>query len=363
LAFSAADATRGYAAAFVNKQTQALYTTTDGGTTWQRSGTVQGPVGDFLSTDPLDPADVVMLSSYAPTPGAYTFQRSLDGGRTWSTQSTDLPTTGMVSQTGWSDATFLVGFQLDGQLQGSSAVVAFPKGQAGVHLDVNGKINGQAIPHLHLLTGRHNKITVWGDDGSAAQNLIGVATTDLGRSWASLPSTILGMTFLPTAATDDGATVLAVSEDGKRIAESGDDGDTWAALPSVVGAPQSTQGVFVTAKGKTAVVTLSDGTYTLHAGTWRKVTSKQVAVVSDGQSPNATRCWSVASRCSTGCSSGECGGRNRRWTCSGTRSRTLACHPAQPSHQHNLFVGASPCLRGEHFELRLKQRDGHVPNS
>lgn len=121
LAFSAADATRGYAVAFVNKQTQALYTTTDSGTSWQQSGTIQGPVGDILSTDPLDPQDVVMLSVYAPTAGAYTFQRSLDGGHTWSTQSTDLPTTGTVSQTGWSDATFLVGFQLDAQLHGASA--------------------------------------------------------------------------------------------------------------------------------------------------------------------------------------------------------------------------------------------------
>ena len=177
VAFSTADTTRGYAAVFVTKQTQALYTTTDQGINWHQAGTVQGPVADILSTDPLDPQDVVMLSVYAPTPGTYTFQRSLDGGGTWSSQTTNLPTTGEISQTGWADSTFLVGFQLDGQLQGSSALVVFPKGQASVHLDVTGKIAGKAIPHLRLLTGRHNRIQVWGEDDSAAQNSIGVATS------------------------------------------------------------------------------------------------------------------------------------------------------------------------------------------
>lgn len=292
LAFSAADPTRGYAVAFVNKQMQALYTTADAGTTWQQSGTVQGPVGDILSTDPLDPQDVVMLSVYAPTAGTYTFQRSLDGGQTWSTESTDLPTSGTVSQTGWSDATFLVGFQLDDQLQGSSALVAFPKGQASVHLDVNGKLNGQAIPHLRLLTGHGGKVKVWGDDGSVAQNIIGVATTDLGRNWTSLSQTILGAKFTPTASTDDGGTVVAVSPNGKGIAVSGDGGDTWVAQPSVASVLQPNQGVFVTAKGKTVVVSLSDGTYALHGGTWKRVTSQQIADVSDGPPTIAARLWS-----------------------------------------------------------------------
>lgn len=81
MAFSAADPTRGYAAGFVNKQTQNIYTTTDSGATWRQAGTVQAPVGDILSTDPLDPQDVAILTVYAPTPGQYTFQRSFDGGR------------------------------------------------------------------------------------------------------------------------------------------------------------------------------------------------------------------------------------------------------------------------------------------
>src|SRR4051795_11231515 len=98
LAFSAADASRGYASAFLNKQSQAVYTTSDYGVSWRQAGTFSGPVGDFISTDPLDAQDVVVLFAYAPTPGEYTFQRSLDGGKTWSTQSTMLTTTGQMSQ-------------------------------------------------------------------------------------------------------------------------------------------------------------------------------------------------------------------------------------------------------------------------
>ena len=292
LAFSASDPTRGYAAAFINKQTQIIYKTTDSGTNWQQSGTMQGPVGDYLSTNPLDAQDIVILSSYAPIPGTYTFQRSFDGGQTWSTQSTDLPTTGMVSQTGWSDSIFLVGFQLDGQLQGSSALVAFPKGQASVHLDVAGKINGKAIPHLHLITGHHNKVKVWGDDGSAAQNIIGIATNDLGKNWAPLPSTILGNALIPVAASDDGNTVLAASADRKQVAMSGDTGDNWASQPSFAGSQQANQDVLITANGKTFAIAQSDGTYAPHNGAWGKITSKQASYLSAGVPQHTARLWS-----------------------------------------------------------------------
>jgi hypothetical protein len=287
LAFSSADANRGYAAAFVNKQTQTLYATSDGGTTWYQAGTVHGPVGDVLSTDPLDPQDVVMLSGEAPTPGAYMFQRSLNGGRTWLSQTTNLPTTGTVSQTGWSGSTFLIGFQLDPPLQGSSAVVAFPRGRASFHLDVNGKIHGVAIPHLSLLTGRGTTIEVWGDDDSAAHTIIGVATTDSGKTWATRPATTLGSTMEPSAGTSDGNTLVAWSADHKQIALSTDGGHSWTALPPMTGARQ----VLVTAKNKAVFILGSDGTYAVRNGTWSRITSKQIAYVSDGFATPA-RLWS-----------------------------------------------------------------------
>ena len=295
LAFSSADPTRGYASAFVTKQEQHIYKTTDRGNTWSQVGVVQGPVSDVLSADPLDPQDVISLSVYAPVPGTYTIQRSLDGGATWSDQSTDLPTTGEVSQTGWSGSTFLVGFQLDGQLQGSSALVAFPKGQASVHLDANGKINGAAIAHLTLLTGRNSKVEVWGDDGSASGKIYGAATSDLGNSWSSLPTSMSGKKGTALAAFDDGSVIVAQSADSTQLNVSTDDGATWTAQPSFTGqgALDVTHGLFVTSHGKTLVVQENDGTYVLANGAWKKATSKSVIAASDGGSQHSARLWAT----------------------------------------------------------------------
>jgi hypothetical protein len=248
-------------------------------------------VGDFISTDPLDAQDVVVLSAYAPAPGEYTFQRSLDGGKTWSTQTTSLTTTGQVSQIGWSDSTFLLGMQLDGLLQGSSALVAFPKGQPGVHLDVNGKLNGQAINHLRLLTGHNKKIVAWSDDGSAAQHVTGLATTDMGQSWAGLPNTTPGANLGPTASSDDGNALVATSADNQRIALSTDGGASWTAQPSFAGAQNANAAVYVTAKSKKAVVALDNGTYVVKNGKWTRITSKSAANLSDNGSANGARLW------------------------------------------------------------------------
>jgi hypothetical protein len=295
LAFSASDTTQGYASAFVNKQEQHIYHTTDRGNSWSQVGVIQGPVSDVLSTDPLDPQDVISLSVYAPVPGTYTIQRSLDGGKTWTNQTTDLPTTGEVSQTGWSDSTFFVGFGLDNQLQGTSAVVAFPKNQAAVHLDVNGKINGTSIAHLTVLTGRQGKVEVWGDDGSASGNVFAVATNDLGKSWSALPTTMRGKKGVALAASDDGSAIIAASADNTQLAASTDDGATWTTLPSFTGqgALEVNHGLFVTSHGKTIVVEENDGAYVLANGSWKKATSKSVSVASDGGSQHSARLWAT----------------------------------------------------------------------
>jgi hypothetical protein len=291
LAFSAADANRGYASVFMNKQSQAVYTTSDQGATWQQAGSFSGPVGDYISTDPLDAQDVVVLSAYAPIPGAYTFQRSLDGGKTWSTQSTTLTTTGQVSQIGWSDSTFLLGFALDRQLLGSSAVIAFPKGQSSVHLDVNGKLNGQAIKHLRLLTGNKNKIVVWGDDSSAAQNVSGLATNDLGKNWAAQPNATPGGKLKPTASSDDGNALVATSTDNQQIAVSTDGGANWTTQPSFAEARNANTAVYVTAKSKKTLVALDSGTYAVKNGKWTRISSKSAAALSDNGSANGARLW------------------------------------------------------------------------
>jgi hypothetical protein len=290
-AFSAADSSRGYAVAFVNKQSQTIYTTTDRGASWSQTGSFSGPVGDYISTDPLDAQDVVVLFSYAPMPGEYTFQRSLDGGKTWTTQSTTLTTTGQISQIGWSDSTFLLGMQLDAQLQGSSAVIAFPKGQPSAHLDVNGKLNGQAIKHLRLLTGHNKKIVAWGDDGSAAQHVTGLATNDLGKTWAAQPNDTPGGKLGPTASSDDGNAIVATSVDNQQIALSTDGGATWTAQPSLSNARNANAAVYVTAKSKKTIVALDSGTYAVKNGKWTRITSKSAANLSDNGSANGARLW------------------------------------------------------------------------
>jgi hypothetical protein len=295
LAFSANNVNLGYASVFINKQEQQIYKTTDQGKTWSSVGMAQGPVSDILATDPLDPQDVVSLSVYAPAPGTYTFQRSLDGGKTWTNVTTSLPTTGEVSQTGWSGSTFLVGFQLDGQLQGSSAVVAFPKNQASVHLDTNGKINGVSIADLTLLTGRRGEIEVWGDGGSSAPTVYGAATKNQGKTWSALPTVIHGKKSIPLAALDDGSVIVAQATDASVVSISNDDGATWTSQPTLPGQSVWTanHSVFVTSHGKTLVVSGNDGTYTLANGVWKKATSKSVIAASSGAAQHTARLWAM----------------------------------------------------------------------
>jgi photosystem II stability/assembly factor-like uncharacterized protein len=295
IAFSASDPARGYASVFLGKltQTQALYATTDSGVSWSQAGTVAAPEGDIISVDPLDPQDVVMLTVYAPMPGAYTFQRTLDGGRTWSPQTADLPTTSeiaIIGYTGWSGSTFLVGFPLEGALTGSSAVIAFPKGGASHHLDDNGKINGKAIKHLRLLTGCQGRIQVWGDDGSQAQNIIGAATSDLGQTWTALtPPVIGGAPLTLAAASDDGSALVATSADYTQYALSGDGGNTWTPQPALSGRCVGEQRIFVAAKSKTVVVACNDSAYSLRGGVWSSLNSKPVVSVSENGAKSALR--------------------------------------------------------------------------
>ena len=302
IAFSASEPARGYASVFIGKQTltdnetQALYATTDSGVSWSQAGTVEAPEGDIISVDPLDPQDVVMLTVYAPMPGAYTFQRTLDGGRTWSPQTADLPTTSEISitgYTGWSGSTFLVGFPLEGALSGSSAVIAFPKGGASHHLDDNGKINGKAIKHLRLLTGCQGRIQVWGDDGSAGQNIIGAATSDLGRTWTALSPPVIGGTPLtPAGASDDGSVLVATSADYTQYALSSDGGATWPLQPALSGRCVGEQRIFIAAKSNTVVVACNDSAYSLRGGVWSSLTSNPVVSVSENGAKSALRLWS-----------------------------------------------------------------------
>jgi hypothetical protein len=160
-----------------------------------------------------------------------------------------------------------------------------------VHLDVNGKLNGQAIKHLRLLTGNKNKIVVWGDDGAAAPTITGLATTDLGKTWAAQPNATPGGKLGPTASSDDGSALVATSADNQQIALSTDGGASWMAQPSFADARNANAAVFVTAKSKKAIVALDSGTYSVKNGKWTRITSKAAANLSDNGSPQGARLW------------------------------------------------------------------------
>lgn len=294
LAFAPSNPTHGYASVLVDKFDQNIFATKDRGNTWSQVGVLHDHPSDALSVDPLDPQDIISLSVYAPTPGAYTFQRSFDGGRTWTPQSTTLTVTGEISRTGWSDSTFLIGFQLDRPLQGSSAVIAFPKQGVSAHLDVNGKINGGTIAHLTLLTGRHGTIQVWGDSATATETHVGAATSSQGNTWQTLSTTIAGHTFIPFAASADGSILFATATDGAQLAFSSDAGATWTAQPTITGsAAISDRSAFVIASDQALVVAGSDGTYISQHGAWQLATTQPVIYAADDGSQHMARLWSI----------------------------------------------------------------------
>jgi hypothetical protein len=206
-----------------------------------------------------------------------------------------LPVTGEVSTTGWSGSTFLVGIALDQQLQGSSAVVAFPKNQPSVHLDVNGKVNGVSIAHLTVLTGRNGNVEVWGDDGVNAGNVFAATTNDLGKSWSALSTNLHGKKGVAVIASDAGGVIFASSVDDSQLTVSTDDGATWTALPSLpgLGSLELNHGLNITPHGKTLVVLANNGTYVLANGSWKKATSKTVSAVADGDSQHSARLWTT----------------------------------------------------------------------
>lgn len=286
LTFSVRDPLKGYAAAFINKQMQVIYTTNDTGTSWQKGGTLQAPFCDYLSSNPMNLQDIVLLSGTVPAPGTFTVNRSVDGGQTWQQQSVSMTSTATVTQIGWSDSTFYVGFQLDGQLLGSSGLAAFPLGQASYHLDVDGKINEVAIAHLTLITGYQNKLQVWGTDDSSTHT-IGFTTINQGKTW----QIATGTSLTPVTATADGTTIIAESNDGTRFAKSSDGGATYVMQPAFTGPPSSHRGVFLAPHGTTFLVAGADGTYEIRNGVWVKVTSKEIANISDGIAGHSARLW------------------------------------------------------------------------
>ncbi len=276
--FSAQTPTIGYAAVLTTPMSQAIYKTTDAGTTWQKISNITASVGDYISIDPINTQDIVLLSGEIPAPGEYAIQRSYDGGITWSAQSTTLDSDAAVSQMGWIGSTFVVGFDMAGNQMGYAAVVAFPSKQNSFHLDVSDKIDATAITHITLISGTQKALQIWGMTNSG---MVGFLTSDLGNHWTTLLNSASTTDPTPVAASANGVTVASLNTNNSQI--------TIAVNGSVVlnmnaganGLPNTLQQVFISADGKFVAIDGGDGMYLLHNGQWVKVTATSAAMLAE----------------------------------------------------------------------------------
>jgi hypothetical protein len=86
--------------------------------------------------------------------------------------------------------------------------------------------------------------------------------------------------------------VVGASTDSAKVAISNDGGATWAALPAFTGAPAAIQGVFITTGSRAVVVARGDGSWAVRNGAWAKITSKQIAFLSESGPRQSARLWS-----------------------------------------------------------------------
>jgi photosystem II stability/assembly factor-like uncharacterized protein len=299
LVFSRNSPAVGYASVFVNKTTQALYKTTDEGLSWHAMSNVTSLVGDIVATSPTDMQDVIQANAYAPSAGTYSIQRSYDGGQTWQTQTTTLPSSATVMRTGWSGSTFIVSFSLDRQPTGDSALVAFPAKQPSFHLDSNGKIDGISMMWIQVLAGQGGSLQVWGLTNGSAKTLSGLFTPDMGKTWTALSYSATGKAVFPIATTDDGDTLLAANADRSQLFVSQNGGKSWTAYPSLGSAHvQLDHTILVGPDGQPFIHVDSDrdsGTHAVNAGQWQKVTGHDIIAISTDATNHTNRLWAYDS--------------------------------------------------------------------
>ena len=126
-----------------------------------------------------------------------------------------------------------------------------------------------------------------------AQNIIGAATSDLGRTWTALsPPVIDGTPLTPAGASDDGSALVATSADNTQYALSSDGGTTWTPQPALTGRCVGEQRIFIATKSKALVVACNDSAYSLRGGVWSRGASNPVVSVSENGAKSALRLWS-----------------------------------------------------------------------
>jgi photosystem II stability/assembly factor-like uncharacterized protein len=230
VAFAKSDLSIGYASIILSKQAVDIYATGDEGTHWKKVATINAPMLDLLSIDPLNAHDLVVLSSYAPASGTYSIYRSMNGGTTWQRQTAPLQTAATVSQIGWSGNEALIGFARDTWPAAGSAIVTFSPGHDGIHLDQDGALSTTKIDTIQYLHGDGNTITITGmshPDQHGATSLISLRSTNHGSTWSDFTYEQGGRTIAPLAASATGETVIGVTPERDQIYLSHDAGASW----------------------------------------------------------------------------------------------------------------------------------------
>ncbi len=276
--FSAQTPTIGYASVLVTKMSQAIYKTTDAGTTWRKISSINSFYSDYISIDPINAQDIVLLSGEIPAPGEYAIERSYDGGIIWTAQTTTLDSDATISQFGWVGSSFVAGFELAGNQTGYSAVVAFPSKQSSFHLDISDKVNTTAIAHLTLISGTQTALQIW---GMTSFGMVGFLTTDMGKHWTTLLNSSFITSPVPAAASANGVTIASLNTNNSQITISVNGSVVLNMSAGTNGLPNTLRQAFISPDGKYVAVDSGDGEYLLHNNQWVKVTNTEVAMLAE----------------------------------------------------------------------------------
>ena len=238
IAFAPSQPARGYVISGVNggRSTQivSIVVTSDGGRTWQVSGSPTiSCTRCLVSVDPIDPQDVVVVNNQ--TQNAIAIARSRDGGATWTK-----PDVGNLAfdALGWMGSTLFVATQVtENPIASQVNLYVSANGQSFVRLDNNGVVSGITLEPPRFIIGRNSTVFLqWGQ----IQPPVGETTIvshDNGQTWAPITfhdgsERVHLINATPTVTGDALVMVGIYDSANNQVVVSRDSGATWQKLPT-----------------------------------------------------------------------------------------------------------------------------------
>jgi photosystem II stability/assembly factor-like uncharacterized protein len=214
----------------------AVSVTHDGGATWQSLGTPLSGSGSpcSITVNPRDAKDVVVNDGNSFTIGLV---RSRDGGKTWTR-----PNVGSLAflSWGWVGSTLFVATMLTDAGSQLTTLYASADGGPFVRLDKDGKLGGITLQMVRFIGGTSS--TIFLQMGQIIQPIgeSTYASTDGGKTWATVTFHDGGRLIHLYDTTPDGQTLVGVYDTTpSQLAISADAGQTWRRLPA---APNNVSG-------------------------------------------------------------------------------------------------------------------------